>query len=130
MAQLERESESEQLNILPEARLIRALASDFVTRYTELVDALIAWNKADAREALWSKTQPRPQRIPDIAEASKLLVDAAQVVDRIHKQRSANAVSRADLLRILSEMGRTVELHVTDDTTRERIKAGWQTIRL
>lgn len=128
--QLEAEPDSEKLNVLPEATMIRALAADFVDRYHELVDALLEWNSQEYVEAEALKRKPRPQRIPELREAAALLEAATRVIDRIHKQHSENAISRPDLLRLMAEMGRVVEAHVLDDETRQSIKEGWLAIRV
>lgn len=130
LEQLERESVEEQMDILPEARLIRALAQHFVQRHTEIVGALLDWNAEEAREAASERRQPRPQRIPEIEDAAKLLEAASRVVDRIHKQRSADAISRADLMRLMGEMARVVERHIGDGETLEKIRDDWLTIRV
>ena len=52
------------------------------------------------------------------------------LAERIEKARTANAISRPDLLRFTAEMGRVVERHVTDAETLNKIKDGWMGIRL
>jgi hypothetical protein len=130
LAQLEAETEAEQLNILPEAQPIRALAANYIEHYEELVDALIAWNDDEAAAAHIGNRKPRPQRIPSLHEAASLLDRASQVIDRIHRQRSDNAISRADLMRVMQEMGRVVQRHVTDGATLDKIKDDWLAIRV
>ena len=129
-AELEAEPEADQLDTLPEATMVRALAADYIERYSDIVDALVAWNENEAREALEQERRPRPQRIPELHEAAALLDTASKVVDRIHKQRNENAVSRPELLRVMAEMARVVDAHVADDSARQKIKEGWLAIRL
>ena len=44
--------------------------------------------------------------------------------------RAASAISRADFYRVMTGMGRVVDLVVTDGEQRERIHDGWMEIRL
>lgn len=62
--------------------------------------------------------------------AAKLIETASRVVKRIEDIRAQNAISRADLLRVMGEMGRVVARFVDDNETRERIQDAWLAIRL
>lgn len=72
----------------------------------------------------------RPRQLLDISDAYRMAGEVSKMVERIERTKAANAVSRGDLLRILSEMGRTVDLYVTDQKIRDQINEGWQEIRL
>jgi hypothetical protein len=121
------EADPEPLNILPELASMRALFQDYVDRYDKNRDALLAWYETSLRGG----GQPeRPRQILDISDASRLLAEVTKIAKRIEDIRAQNAVSRPDLLRILSEMSNVVALHVTDEATRQKIKNGWSSIRL
>lgn len=120
------EADPDPLNILPELAAARALFQDFIERYDAWRDALIAWHESFQR----GEGAVKPPQVLDVADAYRIVSEVTKIAERIERVRAANAISRADLLRILSEMGRTVELYVADDPTRENIKAGWREIRL
>ena len=138
LAELERETAEQQLDILPEARMIRALAADFVDNYQELVAALLAWNDDEYEEAEEQERKPRPQRIPELREVSGLLVDAAGLVDKVHKQRSMNAIDAATFFRVMAVMGEVVadkvSKHVRSpdlaDLIIDEIRTEWRGIKL
>ena len=130
IAELEAEPIEQQLDVLPEARMIRALAQDFIERYNKRVDALIAWNMEDLVDAGIENRKPRPQPIPSLHDAASLLESASRVVEKIHKQQAQNAISRNDFYRVMGEMGRVVETFVDDHDAKDRIKNAWLSIRL
>jgi hypothetical protein len=72
----------------------------------------------------------KPTQILDQADAYRILSEITKIVERIERIKAQNAISRPDMLRTMSEMGRVVERHVTDEETRERIKDGWLEIRI
>lgn len=114
------------LDLMPELAALRALFQDWIERYDEFTDALIAWHESfrtndDVR---------KPMRVLDISDGYRLLSEVSRVVQRIESVKAQNAISRADLSRILMEMTRVVEMEISDDGAKERIKNGWQAIRL
>lgn len=119
-------ADDKPLDILPELAACRALFQDFIERYDQWRDALIAWHES----YLEDDTVAKPRQILDIADAYRLLSEVTKIVERIEKIEAQNAVSRRDLMRIMDEMGRYVERHVTDPKTRNRIRDGWLEIRL
>jgi hypothetical protein len=77
----------------------------------------------------------RPREVPDIADGHRILVEVTKIVDRHQRLAADTAVSRADLVRIMSEMGNAVALYVTapDLTPEERLKRirdAWANIHL
>lgn len=72
----------------------------------------------------------KPHTVLDLSDAYRIVGEVTKIAERIEKARAANAVSRADLTRILQEMGRAVDLHVEDGQTKQRIKEAWLAIRL
>lgn len=167
------ETDPDPLNILPELAASRALFVDFIQRYDEWRDALVAWHATyrlgtrpldpariqvltdvidryealvaeeeidadleilesvrDTIAALGSGDRGKPLQILDVSDAYRIVSEITQIVARIEKIRAQNAVSRAELLRIMSEQWRVVEMYVTDPKVRLGIRDGWLGIRL
>lgn len=74
--------------------------------------------------------EAKPRTILDLADAGRLLDMVGKMVERIEKIRAENAISRPDLIRVMGEMARVLQLHVTDRETLEKIVAGWEAIRV
>jgi hypothetical protein len=72
----------------------------------------------------------KPIQILDISDAYRIVSEITKIVERIEKIRSQNAVSRPDLVRVMTEMARTVETFVSDKTTLEKIKTGWLSVKI
>jgi hypothetical protein len=124
------ESDESPLDVLPELAHVRALLSDFINRYEEIVDALMAWNAAEYREAQDQKRKPRPQRLPSLEDAILFLRTAAKIAQDEKKLQLENAVSRKDLLRIFTEQRRVLENEIQDPGLRQRILDGFRSIAL
>jgi hypothetical protein len=137
--------EDNPLDMVHELAACRALFVDFIDRYEETTEALLAWHAsfsdayqaAERKPAAAGERQPnladfptKPRRITDIADGHKLLAEASRIIKRIEDIKAQNAVSIQDLTRIMQEMGRVVERHVDDESTLERIRDGWLTVRL
>lgn len=130
------------LKIYDELALLRALTHDFIDRYEENREALLAWYQSwsvkglpdkfhrfqlalaskdgdliraaldDLGRAIDHANEGRPREVLDLSSASKLVDTVTRVVVRIEKIRAHNAVARADLYRILEAMGHIVERYV------------------
>jgi hypothetical protein len=179
------EAEPDPLNVLPEIALARAALVDFVNRYDETTDALLAWHAsyerahiplaedkklallgvldkyeagagdrgdeltAKQRESLelargavaflaTAQAGGKPHKVLDVADVHRMASEVTKMVERVEKTRAANAIGRADLARIMSEMGRVVDTHVglavTDAAAAKALKAkiaeGWLGIRV
>ena len=116
------EDEEDPLDIEPELASMRALVTDYIDRYDELVDAIITWNR--------TREGGRPKRLLDLSDAIVYLEKLAKIAQREKKLRLENAISRDDLLRVLGEMARAVESRVDDEETIEKIKNDWASISL
>jgi hypothetical protein len=66
----------------------------------------------------------------DLAEAGKLLAEVTKIVERQERIWNAKAISRADLVRLMHEMGRGVATYVEDPAVRRKIAEAWLSIRL
>jgi hypothetical protein len=106
---LELEEESEQLDILPEARMLRAIGINVVERFNEFVEGILKWNEQEAEEAAADKRRPRFLNVPDIKDVGKVVKDAAEVVNMVHKQRSQNAITLSDFYRLMAAMAEAVD---------------------
>lgn len=74
--------------------------------------------------------ESKPREVLDLADAVKHADTITKIVERIERIRGENAISRSDLHRMISEMGRVVEAHVTDSRTQQKIREGWLAIRI
>lgn len=147
----EMEQDSDPLDPFPELHLMRALVLDWVNRYTEITDALLAWHHSFTPEyqaqveqefEIWQEegnhagtfvasmpVPPRPRQVLDITSANKLLSTIVGTIIRIEKLQNATAISRTELLLLTQEMGRVVERVVKEPKLLEAIKDGWDTIQ-
>lgn len=169
-------ADPDPLDILPELAVARALMRDFIERYDEWRDALLAWHEtyretgrpipgymygalqrcleeyeillneqvevtdgqekdmADARKFLELLSDPtdggKPREILDLSDAVRHADTISKMWKRVQDVRSQDAISRKDLMRIITEMGRSVDLRVSDPGERERIRNDWVGIRL
>lgn len=138
---LELEDEAEQLDILPEAQMLRAIALDITERFKEFVDGIMEYNAVEAQEAEGDKRKPKFLNIPDIKDVAKVVKDAAEVVNMVHKQRSSNAITLADFYRLMGAMadvvnteinanfGKLVSPQILDKATTN-IQEKWKKIKL
>lgn len=72
----------------------------------------------------------RPHQVLDPSAAMSHIDTITKVVERIEKVAAQNAISRKDLFRLTSEMGRGVMRHVTDPEILKAIRKDWLEIRL
>lgn len=120
------EADPDPLNILPELAAARALFQDFIERYDAFTEALLAWH------ASFSETDgpKKPRQVLDIGDAYRILSEVTKIAKRIEDVRNANAISRPELARMMHEMARVVERHVSDGPALERIRDGWLELRV
>lgn len=115
--------ETNAMDLLPEANLLRALTVDFINRYHKMSEALLAWHADGA-----SNTKPR--KILDLADAGRLVEAISRVIHRIHQIQSTGAISLDTFRRVTEMMGVTVARHVKDEKILTAIEADWATIAL
>ena len=120
------EADPNPLDMTSELSTCRALYQDYIERYDEFTEALIAWHKSYDGD----KPSAKPRQILDIAEAYRIIAEITRIVKRIEDVNAASAISRADFYRVMTEMGRVVDLVVEDPVLRERIRDGWMEITL
>ena len=102
---------------MPELAAARALFQDFTDRYVESTDALILWSQ--------SSDAAKPTQVLDIADAYKMVSEITKIVERIEKIKASNAISRPELMRVLTEMSRVVSSLVDDPAVLKGIKDAW-----
>lgn len=78
---------------------------------------------------------PRPREVPDITDLYRVLSEVTKIVDRDRRLSADTAVSRADLVRIMSEMGNSVALYVmapdlSPEERLQRIRDAWANLHL
>lgn len=98
------EADTDPTNILPEVAMLRALITDYVERYDEFTEALIAWH-ADWREG---GGHGKPHQVLDILSAAKFIGQIGSLVERIEKQRAEGAVSLEAVNRYVEQLGMEV----------------------
>jgi hypothetical protein len=108
----ELESDESKLDIMHEATLMRALTANYLERYEDYFQGVIRFNQLEDEEAKAEKRKPMFLRPPSLEEASRLAKDAAEVVDRIHKQRANSAVSLKTFFRMMAMMSEIVSVQV------------------
>lgn len=120
------EEDPDPLDLLPDLAAMRALFTDFVERYDEWREAILAWHASFGTE----NGNAKPRQILDLADATRILDRVGKMVERIEKVRSANAISQPEFYRMMGEMGRVVAEYVEDEELRGKIREGWLAIRV
>lgn len=77
-----------------------------------------------------SEDAQKPRQVLDLADAHRILAEIGKMVERVENLRAANAISRPELNRVITEMGRVVEAFVTDDAQKMKVREGWLAIRV
>lgn len=111
------------MDLIPEANLLRALTVDFIERYEEFSEALMAWYHDPE-----SKTKPR--RVMDISDASYLIESISRVVQRMHQIQSQGAISLETFKRVTERMGMIVANNVKDPLVLNKIEEEWMQLSL
>jgi hypothetical protein len=119
------------LDLSSELATMRALAEDFINRYQEWRDALLAWHAS----YLTDKATAKPREILDVADGHRIIAEVGKMVERIEKIRAENAISWPRLTTLSGEMYRVVERYVMDRTLSpeqqcQGIRDGWLNIHV
>lgn len=127
-------ADPDPLNMLDELAMLRALTERYIARYEEFREQLDEWYRVEVVEKTGSV--PRPPRLLDLNDARVLLTDVSKMVKRIEDIRAQNAISRPELMRLMTEMGRAVD-HVLSSSNgaepseqKAAIMERWSSIRL
>lgn len=135
------ETEKEQLDVLPEAQMLRAIVLSVGEKWEKFFEGITSYNDDEAREARAEERRPKFLAVPELADLADLAKKTAEIVNMVHKQRSSNAISLPDFHRLMAAMaGITATLlekyfknrvpqDVIDSFTTDLAKE-WQTIKL
>ena len=129
-------NDKEPFELLPEVQLLRALVQDYIERYDEITEALLAWHESfvNPEYADYSK----PTKVMDIISAGTFIKQIGDLVEKIQKQKERKSVSFVDLHRVMGALGEEVVgavLEVIPDADLgarliESIQSRWNSIRL
>ena len=89
------------MDLMPEANLLRSMTIDYVNRFEEFNEALMAWY-------LDKESKQRPRRVMDIQDAAHLVESISRVVHRMHQIQSEGAISLDTFRRVTEHMGMIV----------------------
>jgi hypothetical protein len=103
--------------------LLRTLVVDYVERYEDFHEALIAWH-ADS-----TKTS-KPRKVLDITDAGNLIEKISRTVQRIHQIHSTGSITLDTFKRVVESMGIVVAKHVEDKTILDAIEGEWSNLAL
>ena len=144
-------------DLLEPLALLNTLTIDFVNRYEEMSEALLAWHSelrtiedweewaeleamsesvevhavAQAvRERARRASKMKPRVILDITAAAKLIDKIGKLVGIIERQRQSGVISVAAYHLIMEQMALAVLRHVKDRQVRERIGDAWEGIKV
>lgn len=111
------------MDMVPELVMLRALTIDFVNRYEEFAEGLLAWYQD-------GDSNTKPRRIMDLADAGRLISDVTKIVERIHKVKSEGAITLETFRRVTEQMGIIVAKHVLDRRILAHIELDWKNLAL
>ena len=128
------ESDPTPLDLLPEVKLLRALLTDWVERYDEFTDALIAWHDSFRT----GDAAPKPRQMLDITAAAGLTDKVGAMVDRIERHKREGGITLETLDRVLQQLGvevvNALAEEVPDAAQRAAVLASierrWQGVRV
>lgn len=119
------ETEAEKLDILPEAEMLRGLTLDLAERWEEYVQGILAYNRQESAEAIEAERRPKFINPPNILDLADLVKKSAEIVNMVHKQRSANAISIKDFSRLMALMAESLvtalDKHITRYAGQDRV---------
>ena len=121
-------------NITEELALARALFTDWIKRYQQFSDAIIAWHKSYSS----GEGTPKPVRLLDITAADRQIQTIARLALQLEESRLRDALSQGELIAILREVSLATETTVTTcphchgslQPVLEAIKTAWGRIVL
>ncbi|MHB0976888.1 MAG: hypothetical protein ACYC1U_06810 [Candidatus Aquicultorales bacterium] len=126
----------EPTNLEPEIQLLRALIVDFVERYDEMTEALLAWHESFIKPGMEEYT--KPTKILDILSAGKFISEIGVLLEKQAKLKEKRSISLETLERVMEQLGvevvRSLQEAVEDADARKRalalIEERWSSIRL
>lgn len=128
------DADPDPLDLLPEIKLLRALVLDYVERYDQFTEALLAWHES----YIDPEKTPKPKQVIDILSAGRFIGEIGGLVDRIQKQKAEGKISLATLDRVTEQMGldmaQAAHDVITDPDTRTAfliaVEKRWNSIQI
>ena len=102
------EEDGDRTDLTQEVDLFRAITAKFLEEYDDLVEALLAWNRDEAKDAAINERRARPKQVPDIIVIGSLVKDAAALADKIHTQEHRDSIPKRDFFRLQEAMSDAV----------------------
>lgn len=129
-------ADPDPLNLLPEALLLRALATDYVERYDELTAALIKWHESFIHPSKEAFT--KPTTVPDVADVARLIDRVGAMIDRIVKHKKEGSITLETMDRVVEQLGiemvKAAQEVITDEAQRTKllqaVEKRWGSVRL
>ena len=132
--EIQSRTDDDPANITDELALARALFIDWVERYQEGLNALLAWNAA--RES--GGKAKKPPKIMNIVQAQTQIRTIAALAMQLEESRLRDVISQGEMVEILREISISTEAALTTcphcqgslAPVLEHIKAAWSHIQL
>ncbi len=116
----EHERDPQPLDMLPDLAAGRALFETYIDQHEQRWAALMAWYEAGGEEA----GRP-PDAPPAIGEARKMLAVIAKLTKTAHDIQAEGSISKSDFVRLMFELGRSIERHVSNKAQKKAIRKDW-----
>ena len=151
------EKSGQEMDLMGPLRLLHALTLDFVNRFEEMSDAILAWHSdlrdvdswaesASVRQATspeafdfamekfnerWAvASNAKPRRVMDITNVATLIEKIGKLVQIIEKQRDSGVITLATYTSIMERMALAVVKHVHDRKVLVAINKAWLEIKV
>jgi len=105
------------LNLISDIALCRATIEKWTEDYHWFSEAMHAWHESFKQGV----DEGKPTKIPAITEVSKLLDTLARLQEKELKRRHSTTITMQDLIKVMSLIADTINRHVTDPGTREKV---------
>lgn len=137
----EDQDDDEKLDLTSHGNLATAVAVNYANKYEAFVDALIAWNKKEAQDALLDERKPKFMNIPKLEDVVGALEKAANIIDKEKKQRQAGSIPAKEFNRVIKQMAKSVsdrirefeesnKIAVNDaEELLDKVREDWREIR-
>lgn len=116
------------LDLEPEALLMRAMMIDFVNRYEDFCEALLAWYERLDEERAENDLPPIPRKYPELEDAAKLIEATSRIVERMHKIQREGSITLDVFRGVMTQLGLVVAKNVEDPNILRRIEDEWSAI--
>lgn len=121
------ENVDDPMDLTSEVAMARAFLTKFVNNYDDIVTGILTWYTEYILENPTVKMPP--PRVPSETKVIMMLDTISKIVKRIQEMKSDHTVTRKDLFRVTTEMGRVVET-IVEPEQWEKIRNEWLSIKL